>query len=157
MNNPSPSLLTVRAALLQFFEAFDGIAVTTKLDVAKSFFVYRQAMESSDDTDYPKIILPLDGGKLTDLPNRQTVNKVTFDGIFVFKQVPIDPYNVHVSVQVLQFVDDFMFLKMRNWRLNDTVESFDLLDWTTDSGFTHPEGCVVMQLGVTFKRDYRGV
>lgn len=105
---------------------------------------------STNDEDYPKVSLAIDGGVHARGVSQEINERIGFDVAFVVKQVDKDLQpEVHIISE--RVIDDFRLLIEKNPTLFDTAMSLDIGDWVTDSGMAYPEGIIWFKLVVTLR------
>ena len=108
----------------------------------------------TDDADYPKLFVVLDQGIVGEGLSEEDVVEVSFMVIVVDKDLN-GIGETPLSQKVANVIDDVK----RALRLNDdllgSVNHIRVTEFTTDAGYSHPEGVVVLRLSASvYDRSY---
>jgi hypothetical protein len=113
----------------------------------------------TNDGDYPKCFILLDGGAEDYLPAERAELEDYLTVIFVLRYdgvpygEPLPSPDLPASDLVLPVVHEFRQFIRRNFNLGGLVNCIKLNEWTTDSGFTYPESTAVISLTVKYHHE----
>ena len=108
-----------------------------------------------DDKFYPKAFVIIDQGSSENEPSSVVNKKVDFTVIFVVKKFAKN--DKEPEDKILQAIEDFEQSLFESSFLNDNVSEISISDFTTDSGYTNPEGIVIFKVSVSYKKDFNEV
>jgi hypothetical protein len=152
------SLLSIRNAIFQLYVQGINGTQSSGLNfsaITTPYTAMALAQAKQEDSDYPKIVMPVDSGIVTQLPAKQRRKKTKFDIIIVLKatnpQPEVSPPAVPFGDVMLKLIDDFSDLVAASPTLGGIVTNVDIEDWTTDSGFSYPEGVAWFKLAVEYQ------
>lgn len=113
--------------------------------------------DQKDTEDYPKVMLILDDGVIGNLPSRRKEKELIFFAVLVDK-AHLGPdgetYDQPAESKVEALIEVVDRLTAMNPTLGDFVMSFSTDGFTTDSGYTHPEGTAVVRLKLEYQVQY---
>jgi hypothetical protein len=102
------------------------------------------------DADYPKAFVFLDEGTNVQHPGGRTEKAASFVVIVLLKKVAVNDDPVEQTEKLAQEIENLID---NNATLGGTVQDARVGAFTTDSGYAHPEGTLVLQIEVSyFKR-----
>ena len=110
-------------------------------------------MTNTKDALYPKVFVVTDSGKNDGEPSYAVMRELRFIIILVLKgdstgHVLGDPTTL-LQDAITNFIDDVDRCLLKNQTLQGTVDQARVTDWTTDSGFTNPEGIGLLKVLTT--------
>lgn len=113
--------------------------------------------DKKEPTDYPKAMLVLDEATNADLPSRRKEKSIVWILVLVVKPTLMpdgETYADAPEALVEQLVDSVDLMCSRSPTLSNLVDIFRFEGFTSDSGYTHPEGTAVVRLLVEYQQQF---
>ena len=117
--------------------------------------IYRKNLPAvtNDQTDskYPKFFLVIDSGSNQGLPSNRFEKTINYILGIVLKDLK-DPEAYPLQKRIEDAIDDIERLSVEQSTLNDTVNEFNVRNYTTDSGVLYPEAVALVFIELKYFR-----